>query len=223
MVSREIVRGKLWEMITTYTIKKYLRDLVYTGAACLLLAASQANAMLITFSDTYNPNPDPLIAFGNNSSYTFSHSLIADQDAGASLWSGTYGFDFLTDTITEASLLMRFRDESADSAAESVSFFIDLQSFGTQAITSGGDTSVLAINSGWGAILEDGLLDITLSNAGLTTGQQVNRSDFLFLDSTLSVRVNRGNEALSQVPEPTTLALFGLGCVGLLWTRLKPA
>jgi hypothetical protein len=207
----------------TDTVTKWLRVLVYICTSQVWFSAGQAHAMLMTFSDKHGPGNDVLIAFGNDSSYTFSHSLLADLDSDGSLWTGIYGFDPLLDTITEVSLALRFRDESDDAAVESVSFTFDSQEFGSQPISSGGAISVLSFGSGWDSILDDGLLNITLSNAGITNGQPGDRSDFLFLDSTLSVSATRGTEVRSQVPLPATLSLFGLGFAALLWVNLKPA
>jgi len=202
--------------------KNILGTLGLLSITVFLLQALPANAILISFSDTFNPDPDVLISFGGNSSFSFRHNVVTDQDGGESLWSGQYGFDPLTDTISVASLVLRFRDDSADTAAESVSFSVDLQAFGSQTITSGGVTFVSSITGGWGNILDDGIVNIDLANAGVTSGQQDNRSDFLFMDSTLSVRVNRGEEASVQVPVPPTLALFCLGLTGLFWVRVRP-
>ena len=207
----------------TDTVTKWLRVLVYICTAQLWFSAGQAHAMLMTFSDKHDTGTGVLIAFGNDDSYTFSHSLLADLDSDGSLWTGIYGFDPLTDTITGVSLALRFRDESKDSAPELVAFTFDSQAFGSQTISSGGALAVLSFASGWDSILDDGLLNITLSNDGITNGQPGDRSDFFFLDSTLSVSATRGTEVRSQVPLPATLSLFGLGFAALLWVNLKRA
>ena len=107
-----------------------------------LLASASAGATPMTFTDRANPNPDQTISFGNNQSYSFTHSIIADQDGAGSYWSGNYGFNVLTDSIIDATLALRFKDESNDTAPESVKFTFDLSNFGTQTITSGGATYI---------------------------------------------------------------------------------
>lgn len=207
--------------MTTYIKSELTRIPGFFIIVCFLFQSFSADAIVINFSDFYNPDPDVLIAFGNDRSFSFTHSLIADQDDSGSLWSGLYGFDPLNDSISFASLSLRFRDESADTAAESVSFIFDLQSYGSHTITSGGGTFVSSITGGWGNFLDDGILNIDISNAGTTSGSPGSRSDFLFMDSMLSIRVVREDERLSQVPLPPTLALFSLGLAGLFWTRVR--
>lgn len=176
----------------------------------------------MTFVDKVNPGPNhPLIAFGNNSSYSFTHSIIADQDGAGNFWSGNYGYNPLTDQISSASLVLRFKDESDDTAPESVKFDFDNQPFGTQIITSGGAIYTATFLNGLTTLLNDGILDVKLENAGITNGQQDGRSDFLFIDSTLTVEVERGVQGAQQIPEPATLALISLCLVSLVCSRRK--
>jgi len=190
----------------------------YLFYALILLAATNASASLMTFSDKVDPSSDVLISFGNNISYSFTHSLLADQDGAGSYWSGDYGFDLLTDTSADIFLTLRFADESADTAPESVQFTFDGQPFGDSVITSGGGIFSRTFSIGLADLLGDGFLNITLRNAGTTSGTQDLRSDFYFLDSTLTVSVAKNIRALQgplQVPLPTTIALLGIGLAGL--------
>lgn len=190
-----------------------------------LLTASVATATAMVFIDKIDPNPNQLISYsngqgGNSQSYSFTHSIIADQDgAGGSYWSGIYGYNSLTDTISSALIELTFKDETNDTAPESVQLIFDAQSYGTQTITSGGSTYTAIISNEWGALLNDGILNITLQNAGTTSGPQDGRSDFIFLDSTLTVDVNRNIQQASaptQVPEPNILALISLCLVSFV-------
>jgi len=74
--------------------------LAYFFSTLLLLTTIKASASLI-FADKVDPSSDVLISFGNNISYSFTHSLLNDQDGAGPYWSGEYGFDLLTDTIAE--------------------------------------------------------------------------------------------------------------------------
>lgn len=202
--------------------KKNTKLLAYFAVATLLLAAAKVNAATMTYIDTVNPNLDTLIGFGSNkSSYNFTHSIIADQDGSNMFWSGTYGYSPLTDIIN-ASIVLRFLDDN-DAASESVHLIFDGQSFGTHPILSGNEVHVVGISNGLGALLNDGILNVTVQNAGTTSSQQDDGSDFSFLDSTLTVDVNEGVQIAQQIPEPASLALIFLGLAGLTFSRRKQA
>lgn len=203
---------------------KPTRPLILFTSIILLLITATSNAAIITLTDKFDPSSDQLISFGNNISYSFTHSVIADQDGTGNLWSGSYGYNSLIDTITNASIALRFKDESSDGALESVQLIFDGQSFGTQTVTSGGAIYTATISSDWGTLLNDGILNVKLENAGTTNGHQDGRSDFLFLDSTLTVDIERGGALpAAQISEPAPLTLIGLGLVSLLFTRRKHA
>lgn len=204
--------------------------LAYIAGTVFLLTATSVTATVMVFIDKVDPNPDQFISYsngqgGNNQSYSFTHSIIADQDgAGGSYWGGIYGYNSLTDIISSTLIELTFKDETNDTALESVQLIFDAQSYGTQTITSGGSTYTATISNGWGALLNDGILNVTLQNADATSGPQDGRSDFIFLDSTLTVDVNRNTQQASapaQVPEPNTLALISLCLVSLVILSLR--
>jgi len=190
----------------------------------LLLAASHvAHATTLNFRDVFDPNPDPLIAFGDNQSYNFTHSIIADQDGTGGISSGVYGYNPLTDTITSVSIELLFKDESADGAAESVQLIFDEQSMGTRIITSGGAVFSAILTSGFETLVADGILEIELHNAGMTNGHKDLRSDFVFLESVLEVAasthaVSRTTHVQS-IPEPPILLLLGTMLLGMIISR----
>lgn len=202
---------------------KPTRPLILFTSVILLLVTATSNAAIITLTDKFDPSSDQLISFGNNISYSFTHSIIADQDGVGNVWSGSYGYNSLSDAITGASIALRFKDESSDGALESVQLIFDGQSFGTQTITTGGNIYTATISSEWGSLLSDGILNVILQNAGTTSGPQDGRSDFLFLDSTLTVDIERDSLPAAQISEPAPLTLIGLGLVSLLFARRKHA
>jgi hypothetical protein len=183
----------------------------------MVVGISSANAVPVTYIDLVDSNPNRLMnsePVGNpapNRTFSFTHSILDE------------GYDALTDAITGAAITLRFSDESTDTAAESVSFTFDILSFGTQTITSGG--AIFPENfSGASliALVVDGLLNVTLDNVGLLTTAPNNRSDFLFLDSTLTVDGERSVVppfSARTVSEPHSVALVGLALFGLLLRR----
>ena len=199
-------------------MKKIYFIIIFTS---FMLFAVNSYATVLTFSDRYDPSPDPLISWGSNLNYNFSHSVILDQDGADSLWNGTYGYNSLTDTISSAIITLRFADESGDTASESVQLIFDAVSFGSQTITSGGTIFTASFSSGLDTLLNDGILNVNLHNSGNVTGSSSTRSDFRFLDSTLTVNVNRQAQTLAyqQVSEPATLTFFLLGLTAFVCFR----
>lgn len=206
-------------------IQKIPRLLAFIAGATLLMAASNVNAAMMTFTDKFDLNPGQLISFsngqgGNNQSFSFTHSIIADQDPAGD-WN--YGFDPETDVIDSAFLVLRLKDEENDTASESAHFIFDDQLFGTQTITSGGAIYAALFSSNLNSLLIDGILNVTIQNAGTTSGPQSGRSDFYFLDSTLTVNVKKGAqpEQDKTVPEPETYLLISLGLIAFGYSRRK--
>lgn len=204
-------------------IQKIPRLLAFIAGATLFMAVSNADAAMMTFTDKVDPSPDRLISFGVNRSYSFTHSIIADQDEASDFWSGNYGFDPFNDVIDSAFIVFRFMDDN-DPVSESVALIFDEISFGTQTITSGGAVFYAALfSSNLNSLLIDGILNVTIQNAGTTSGPQSGRSDFYFLDSTLTVNVTRGPKPAQDltVPEPETYLLISLGLIAFGYSRRK--
>ena len=232
MMYYDMVRNVDWGSCSTRPFHYFFNSFVESNTmkkinklvlSLLLVASSNiASATIYSYTDVVDPDPDALISFGNHKSYSFSYNILDD------------GYNVLTDSITSASLVFNFKDESSDVAPESVSFTFDLSPFGTQIITSGGETFT-ATFSGLSLIellSADGILNVELENAGRTNSHQANRSDFLFLGSTLTVNVDgtsddeTSNEdpppiQIQAVPEPDMLALMGLGFAALDWVSRK--
>ncbi len=148
----------------------------------------------LTFEDVFNPN-DVLFTRTGLRSLEFTHDLTAE------------GFDPLTDTLTDATLSLYLRDDN-DPSAEKVDIALDdLWSFNNEKIASGTGSTLLmfSVNA---LVSPDGMLKVSLTRQNGT---------FYFEQSILNAEADRQGalteptEALTAVPEPTSLSLLALG------------
>lgn len=181
----------------------------------LLAAMASAHAIPITFNDFY----DPVTGAGN--------LWFGTTASGASTWTinlaiNDDGYNALTDTITSVSIALRLIDDG-DAAAESVNFTFDGVDFGSVTLGSGAATTSVIFSSPTlsTSYLLDGLLTAKLDLAGVMSGASAARSDFHFIDSTLTVTANRRTPFSQSVPEPATWALIALGLFGMNWSLRK--
>ena len=204
--------------------REYLMKTILTGF--LLAASFTANATLITYTDTYNPNPDIFMSGG--SMETFTHDINDD------------GFNTGTDSILSVMLELDIVDDgdydyntyssyryttwcgrhsrfgsyhchygygtriSSYGQPETLTVDADGTVFGTYEI----DYNPLGFEINIDDLQIDGLLDITLS---MISG------DAYFRSSILTVNLDRAE----SVPEPNTALLLGLGLLGFIYTRRK--
>ena len=196
-------------------MKRLLKGVLVSG---LLAAVAPAHAVPISFTDYYDPVAGAgNLRFSSNSSdgpdrvdtLTFVHDIN----------DGAVPYDALTDTITSVSIELRFVDDN-DTPAESVTFTLDGVGFGTVTLASGAATDAWVFSSPALALstLVDGLLTVKLDLAGLTSGHPSGRSDFYFIDSTLTVNAERRAleaPAAGSVPAPGTLLLLGVGLAAM--------
>ena len=193
----------------------------------LLLAMSFAtNAIVITYTDINDPNPD--IFMTNGSMETYTHDINDD------------GFNASTDTILSAMLQIDVVDDGDYDSNTYSSYTYTTwcgrhgwfgsyhchYSSGTR-LSSYGQTEILTVDAdgtifgqyeidynplGFEINLDDiqldGLLDVTLS---MVSG------DAYFRLSSLTVDVDRA----TGVPEPETLLLMSLGLMGLAYVQRK--
>jgi hypothetical protein len=150
--------------------------------------------------------------FGTTASGVSTHSFTHNINL--------LGFSSSTDTINSVSIALRFIDDN-DGAAESVTFTFDTIGFGTVTLLSGTtiDTRTFSNPTLPISYLSDGLLAVKLDLAGITSGAAGSRSDFNFIDSTLTVNAER--VTLNNVPEPATVLLIAFGLLGLGWSLRK--
>ncbi|MES2538925.1 MAG: PEP-CTERM sorting domain-containing protein [Pseudomonadota bacterium] len=159
-----------------------------------------AHAAIIT--DTVNPVDRPITT---SSSYTYTHNIAED------------GYVLGTPLAAGGTLTFHLTDPSG--ANETYQFSIGLAgqiSIDTNVPGGDGELSIVILNAASLLDLQsDGLLNVTVSS---TNG------NFSFADSVLSVSTIEAAivpAAVAAVPEPLTIALFGLGLFGLGVSRKR--
>jgi hypothetical protein len=167
-------------------------------AAALLAFAGWVNAVPMTFTDVVDPEPNVSMS-ANDTSFTFLHDITDD------------GFNPATDSILSATLLIDLGDNAGPAdGTERAEIYLD----GTLVASAHNPVNDFSYAFSFPfTSLIDGLIDglvITIARPGDGT-----LGDFYFNSSALTVNVERAGSAASQIPEPSTLALVGLGLLSL--------
>lgn len=181
-------------------------------SASLALMAVIGTASAIPVTDLIDPSPDVTISVG--SPYTFIHDIT----------DGANGYVAAYDTLVSALLTINLID-NVNKDQETFQFAIGgngavLQLYNGSNVNNGntGAAYQIALAAALGDLSADGLLSVTLSASA---------GDYLFSSSFLSAEITRGGDsdsdqvAAAAVPEPGTLALLGLGFVGMSLIRKR--
>jgi len=172
-------------------LKKIIKKIVTTGIfAGILLTTTTANALLIV--DTV----DQSAFVGWFDTYEYTHNLLDDG--------------FIPGTATSGTIEIQFSDDNKGwfENWEVILVVVDTFDFDTGGLLFSASSfyNDLEVNA-LAKINDTGMLDITIGSL---------LGDFYVGQSVLSVEVNDVLTAeVSDIPEPSILAIFGLGLLGL--------
>lgn len=172
-----------------------------------LLFATAASAVPINISDTYTPTASPLITTTNPFSFTLNEVIANNFLVG-------------TDNFTNGTLTIFVNDHGNGNSSESFTFTLGQ---GTTLQTSdGSDVGNGATNTAYPITLLAALGDLN-DDGKLNVKITASSGDITFVSAKLDATLNRGTVVANDLPEPATLALFGLGLLGFAAARRKSA
>ena len=218
-------------------------NLKHAAVAALMVASSMAQAAVITYSTAQSEFDSGVL---NQGWWSATQSNTDNNDnhytglIGSDSLRSFYTFDLsqLVGTVTSATLRIQRGNQDGNvnvklndvSTAASVvnnnfgvssSIFNDLgtgNSYGSFQVSNGSFSTYLSFD-----LNAQALIDINAATTFFTIGAMVNPNQYIFSSTGGDVTYLDLNVVPSAVPEPATVALFGLGLLGFAATRRKSA
>lgn len=173
----------------------------YVVAAAIFTGSNLAAAAVIPLplSETTTPTTPFVVDTTNSFTYTFDFTSVA------------YGYVAGTDTIEKAWLSVQLQDQGGP---ETYKFSLNSTTFLNDSNTPSSQLYDKLSISGTplSSLNNDGKLKLTISASA---------GSFMVVSSTLQAEGSRTVATAAEVPEPLSVALFGLGLAGLAASRRK--